>query len=67
VQVFALGGEDQTKLQELVKLRGLAMHASSGGFAAGVQSYTPKSIAKSGRAAADFTLSMGKKLARSAL
>ncbi|MFE8013465.1 hypothetical protein ACFU3O_12085 [Streptomyces antibioticus] len=67
VKVFALGGEDQTKLQELVKLRGLAMHASSRGFADGVQAYTPSSIAKSGRAAADFTLSMGRKLARSAL
>ncbi|MEV7325057.1 hypothetical protein [Streptomyces sp. NPDC093970] len=67
VKVFALRGEDQTKLQELVKLRGLAMHVSSHDFADGVQAYTPSSIAKSGRAAADFTVSMGTKLARSAL
>ncbi|WP_399942910.1 hypothetical protein ACGH52_26425 [Streptomyces sp. BBFR25] len=66
-EVFALGGEDYTKLQELVKLRGLAMHVSSREFADGVQAYTPLSISKSGREAAEFTLSLGKRLARSAL
>lgn len=55
-----------TDLQELVALRGVAMHANLSVVATRLSASNPQEVGRRGRAAANFTLNLAKKIAKSA-
>lgn len=55
-----------TDLQELVALRGVAMHANLSAVATRLSRSNPREVGMRGQAAANFTLNLAKKIARSA-